>query len=36
MALLDGTLHIGSKRGVRNVSIAEFAVALHDDESRAR
>ena len=27
MALLDGTLHIGSKRGVRNVSIAEFAVA---------
>jgi aerobic carbon-monoxide dehydrogenase medium subunit len=25
--LLDGTLHIGSKRGVRNVSISEFAVA---------
>lgn len=26
-ALLEGTLHIGSKRGVRNVSVAEFAVA---------
>jgi carbon-monoxide dehydrogenase medium subunit len=26
-SLLDGTLHVGSKRGVRNVSIAEFAVA---------
>jgi carbon-monoxide dehydrogenase medium subunit len=26
-ALLDGKLHIGSTRGVRNVSIAEFAIA---------
>jgi aerobic carbon-monoxide dehydrogenase medium subunit len=26
-ALLDGTLHIGSKRGVRNASVSEFAVA---------
>jgi carbon-monoxide dehydrogenase medium subunit len=26
-ALLEGTLHLGSQRGVRNVSLAEFAVA---------
>lgn len=38
--LLDGTLHIGSKRGVRNVSMAQFAVtymtsALEPDEMLA-
>jgi carbon-monoxide dehydrogenase medium subunit len=39
-ALLEGTLHIGSKRGVRNVSMAQFAVgymttALEPDEMLA-